>query len=63
MDMKGKFRLYYDFNCYNDTHPYEAILELSNEVSLNGHGDSFEEAKAKVIERARSIPEDEEVIL
>jgi hypothetical protein len=61
MDMKGRFRIFYDFASYRSDHPYEAHIQLNNDVFLIESGSSFEEAKQKVVERARQIPEDETV--
>ena len=56
-----KYHLYYDFSDYRDNDKCEAYIELPNSVLLSASANTFEEAKIKVINRAKTIPPDEEI--
>ena len=55
-----KARIWYDWTGREDETP-QAAIELSNNVTLYATGKTFEEAKANVIAKAKSLPLDEEV--
>lgn len=55
-----KVRVWYDWAGVEDEIP-QAAVELPNDVTLYCRGATFEEAKAKVIAKAKSLPPDEEI--
>lgn len=58
--MKGKFLIYYDWHWREDT-PCEALASLPHDRSVCAQGKTFKEAREKLIEEIKAIPEDEEV--
>lgn len=56
--MKGKFLIYYDFY-WDDDIPCQAAISLSHDRTVIGRGKTFSEAREKLIEDIKTIPEDE----
>lgn len=56
--MKGKFQIWYDL-AYSGDDMYEACALLPHGNLLMANGQSWEEAKQKLIEKITAIPKDE----
>lgn len=58
--MKGKFMIFYDWHWREET-PCEASAALSHGRVISSQGKTFEEAREKLVEELKAIPEDEPV--
>lgn len=58
--MKGKFLIYYNWHWNEDT-PCSACIILPYDRTLFIEGKTFNEAKEKLIEKIKLLPEDESV--